>query len=151
MRVVAASVDPIDNVRSLKESLRVGFPMYAEVDAAAVSAATGAHMQTGDKTFLHATAFLVNPEGTVINAVYSTGPIGRFTGIGDPPQGSLRDGQGELEQHWADASQYRRLVPACKQTDIISRVLSSDSGGGGGLIWVPNYDGTVSVIDPSPD
>ena len=79
MRVAAASVDPIDNVRSLKESLRVGFPMYGEVDAAAVSAATGAHMHTGKKTYLHATGFLVNPEGTIINAVYSTGPIGRFT------------------------------------------------------------------------
>jgi alkyl hydroperoxide reductase subunit AhpC len=79
VRVAAASVDPIDNVRSLKEGLRVGFPMYAEVDAAAVSAATGAHMHSGDKTYLHATGFLVNPEGTVINAVYSTGPIGRFT------------------------------------------------------------------------
>lgn len=79
MRVAAASVDPIDTVRSLKEDLRVGFPMYGEVDAAAVSAATGAHMQTGKKTFLHATGFLVNPEGTIINAVYSTGPIGRFT------------------------------------------------------------------------
>ena len=53
--------------------------MYAEVDAAAVSAATGAHMHTGEKTYLHATGFLVDPEGTVINAVYSTGPIGRFT------------------------------------------------------------------------
>jgi alkyl hydroperoxide reductase subunit AhpC len=79
VRVAAASVDPIDNVRSLKEGLRVGFPMYAEVDAAAVSAATGAHIYTGKKTYLHATGFLVNPEGTVINAVYSTGPIGRFT------------------------------------------------------------------------
>ena len=79
VRVAAASVDPIDNVRSLREGLRVGFPMYAEVDAAAVSAATGAHVHTGRKVYLHATGFLVNPEGTVINAVYSTGPIGRFT------------------------------------------------------------------------
>lgn len=79
MRVAAASVDPIDNVRSLKEGLRVGFPMYAEVDAAAVSAATGAHMHTGKRTYLHATGFLVNPEGRIVNAVYSTGPIGRFT------------------------------------------------------------------------
>ena len=79
MRVAAASVDPIDNVRRLKEGLRVGFPMYAEVDAAAVSEATGAHVHTGDKMYRRATGFLVNPEGTVINAVYSTGPIGRFT------------------------------------------------------------------------
>ena len=79
MRVAAASVDPVDNVRSLKEGLRVRFPMYAEVDATAVSTATGAHMYSGEKTYLHATGFLVNPEGTIINAVYSTGPIGGFT------------------------------------------------------------------------
>ncbi len=77
--MAAASVDPIENVASLKEGLRVGFPMYGEVDAGAVSAATGAHMHSGDKTYLHATAFLVDPEGTVINAVYSTGPVGRLT------------------------------------------------------------------------
>ncbi len=53
--------------------------MYGEVDAAAVAAATGAHMHAGEKTYLHATGFLVDPEGTIINAVYSTGPIGRFT------------------------------------------------------------------------
>ena len=79
VRVAAASVDPIDNVRSLKEGLRVGYPMYGDVDADAVSEATGAHIKTGDKKFLHATGFLVNPEGRIINAVYSTGPIGRFT------------------------------------------------------------------------
>jgi alkyl hydroperoxide reductase subunit AhpC len=79
VRVAAASVDPVENVRSLREGLRVRFPMYGEVDAAAVSAATGAHMQTGEKTFLHATGFLVKPEGAIVNAVYSTGPIGRFT------------------------------------------------------------------------
>lgn len=79
VRIAAASVDPIDNVRRLKEGLRVGFPMYAEVDAATVSEATGAHLHTGEKTYLHATGFLVDPDGTVITAVYSTGPIGRFT------------------------------------------------------------------------
>ena len=79
VRVAAASVDSIDKVAALKAGLHVGYPMYAEVDAAAVVEATGAHMQTGDKTFLHATAFLVNPDGVIMNAVYSTGPIGRFT------------------------------------------------------------------------
>ena len=79
MRVAAASVDPVENVRILKEGLRVGFPMYAEVDAAAVSEATGAHMHTGEKTYLHATGFLVDPQGVIVNALYSTGPIGRLT------------------------------------------------------------------------
>ena len=77
--VVAASVDSIENVAALKEGLRVGFPMFAEIDAHAVAASTGAMIQTGDRTFLHATAFLLNPQGQVVNSLYSSGPIGRFT------------------------------------------------------------------------
>jgi peroxiredoxin len=77
--VVAASVDSIEETAKLKEGLRVGFPMYAEVDAAAVAESTGAFMQSGDRTFLHATGFVLAPDGTIANALYSTGPIGRFT------------------------------------------------------------------------
>lgn len=78
IKVIAASVDSVENVQNLKEGLRVGFPMFAEVDAAAVAEATGAFMQTGDRTFLHATGFLITPEGKVGTAVYATGPIGRL-------------------------------------------------------------------------
>jgi len=78
IKVVAASVDSVENVGALKAGLRVGFPLYAEVDAAAVADATGAFMQSGDRTFLHATGFLIRPDGTVATAVYATGPIGRL-------------------------------------------------------------------------
>lgn len=77
--VAAASVDTIEQVADLKTGLRVGFPMYAEIDAPAIAAATGAMIQTGDRTFLHATAFLVDPDGNISNSLYSSGPIGRFT------------------------------------------------------------------------
>lgn len=53
--------------------------MFAEIDAAAVAESTGASMQSGDRTFLHATGFLLNPEGKVATATYSAGPIGRIT------------------------------------------------------------------------
>ncbi len=80
VKVVAASVDSVESVAKLREGLHVGYPMYAEVDAAALAEATGASVHIGeDRTFTHATAFLVNPEGIISNAVYSTGPIGRFT------------------------------------------------------------------------
>jgi len=52
--------------------------MFAELDAAAVSESTGAFFQSGDRTFMHATGFVVNPEGMVASAHYSPGPIGRF-------------------------------------------------------------------------
>ena len=78
IKVVFASVDSVETTTSLKEGLRVGFPVYAELDAAVVAEATGAHAQIGERTFLHATGFLLRPDGTVANAVYATGPIGRF-------------------------------------------------------------------------
>lgn len=79
IKVVAGSVDSIEDTAALKDGLRVGFPMYADVDAAAVAESTGAFIQTGDRTFLHATGFILTPEGTIAEAVYATGPIGRFT------------------------------------------------------------------------
>ncbi len=80
LKVAAASVDTIDTTARLKEGLHVGYPMYAEVDAVALAEATGAHIYERNGVITsHATAFLVDPEGIINNAVYSTGPIGRFT------------------------------------------------------------------------
>ena len=79
IKVAAASVDSVEETAALRDGLRVGFPMYAEMDATAVADATGALMQTGDRTFLHATGFLLAPDGTISNALYSSGPIGRLT------------------------------------------------------------------------
>ena len=80
IKVVAASVDDLDQTTSLKDGMRIGYvQMYAGLDAHAVSEATGAFLQTGDRLFTHATGFVTSPEGTVMNAVYSTGPIGRLT------------------------------------------------------------------------
>jgi len=45
--------------------------------SAAVAESTGASMQTGDRTFLHATGFLINPEGKIATTVHASGPIGR--------------------------------------------------------------------------
>ena len=76
--MAAASVDDVETTAALKEGLRVGYPMYAGLDANAVAEATGAHIQTGDRTFLHATCFLVNPDGVIIAASYASGPLGRM-------------------------------------------------------------------------
>lgn len=78
--VVAASVDPVDISADLAEDLRLRHvKVLAGLDGAAVAEATGASLQTGDRTFLHATGFLLDPDGAVVNSVYSSGPIGRFT------------------------------------------------------------------------
>ncbi|MGI9614251.1 MAG: peroxiredoxin [Acidimicrobiales bacterium] len=78
--VVAASVDSVERTASLAEGLYLRYvKLVADLDGPAVAAATGASLQTGDRTFLHATGFLLNPDGEIVNSVYSSGPIGRFT------------------------------------------------------------------------
>lgn len=78
IKVAAASVDSVEATAKLKEGLHVGYPMYAGLDAHAVAETTGAHIQTGDRTFMHATCFLVNPDGVIAAASYASGPLGRM-------------------------------------------------------------------------
>ena len=78
--VVAGSVDSVADTSALAAGLRLGYvKMLAEIDGPQVAESTGAFLQTGDRTFLHAAGFLLDPDGKIVNAVYSTGPIGRFT------------------------------------------------------------------------
>ena len=79
VKVVGGSVDSVESVAKLRDGLYVGFPMWGELDAATVSADTGAPYQEGDKAFLHGTSWLLNPAGEIVQSLYSTGPIGRFT------------------------------------------------------------------------
>lgn len=78
--VVSASVDAVEKAKSLSDGLYLRYvKVLAELDGPAVAESTGASLQTGDRTFLHATGFLMNPAGEIVNSVYSSGPIGRFT------------------------------------------------------------------------
>ncbi|NNC79312.1 MAG: hypothetical protein HKN94_04080 [Acidimicrobiales bacterium] len=79
IKVVAGSVDSLETTQTLRTGLHVGFPMWGELDAVKVSADTGAPFQQGEKTFLHGTGWLLNPDGEIVQSLYSTGPIGRFT------------------------------------------------------------------------
>lgn len=79
IKIVGGSVDSLESVQRLRAGLHVGYPMWAELDAPQVSADTGAAYQSGDKTFLHGTGWLLNPAGEIVQSLYSTGPIGRLT------------------------------------------------------------------------
>ena len=80
INVVAASVDDMQAANDLATGLRLNYvQMLHGLDAHAVAACTGAMMQVGDeRTFLHATGFLLRPDGTVLQSVYASGPIGRL-------------------------------------------------------------------------
>ena len=75
---MAASVDSGENARKFATDLKLSCLVAYGVDAEQVSALTGAYYEP-DKKFLHATGFILKPEGVVAAAVYSTGPIGRYT------------------------------------------------------------------------
>ncbi len=75
---MAASVDSEADARKTKEELALSFSVAYGLDAVAFSAATGAFWEEKRK-IIHATGFILNPEGDVAYAVYSTGPIGRHT------------------------------------------------------------------------
>ena len=79
IKVVGGSVDSVEKTAALRSGLYVGFPMWGELDAPTVSADTGAPYQDGDRVFLHGTGWLLNPAGEIVQSLYSTGPIGRFT------------------------------------------------------------------------
>ena len=77
IQVVAASVDPLERaeetVKGLKLPFLVGYGLYAKE----VSAQIGAYYDEKEM-YLHATGFLLRPDGTVLNAVYSSRSIGRL-------------------------------------------------------------------------
>ena len=81
IKVVAASVDSVEKTANLAEGLRLSYvDTVAEIDANDVAAKTGAKLNTADdRVFLHATGFLLDPDGAIATSVYSSGPIGRFS------------------------------------------------------------------------
>ena len=59
------------------ERKNLTFPIAYGLDARAFAAMTGAFFDDV-RGYLHATGFILKPDGKVYEAVYSTGHIGRF-------------------------------------------------------------------------
>jgi peroxiredoxin len=76
--IVGLSIDPIDKAKRTVDRHDLTFPVGYGVDARAFSRATGAQYDAG-RGYLHAAGFVLDPDGKVANAVYSSGPIGRLT------------------------------------------------------------------------
>ena len=82
IKVVTASTDPEDEAMQSIEAGKVNFPLGHSVDPAYISEMTGAFYapEAGKKPrpFLHATNFLLSPDGKVNISLYSSGPLGRL-------------------------------------------------------------------------
>jgi peroxiredoxin len=77
VNVVALSVDDEATTRELIAKHKITFPMGYGADARAVAAATGAYLNE-DPLYMQTTGFVLAPDGTVVNAVYSSSAIGRL-------------------------------------------------------------------------
>ncbi|MGE5165891.1 MAG: hypothetical protein ACM3IH_17955 [Sphingobacteriales bacterium] len=77
IKVVALSVDDEATTVGTIEKYKLRFPVGHSADAHQVSALTGAYTNE-EPRYLQSTGFLLDPDGRVLNAVYSSGPIGRL-------------------------------------------------------------------------
>ena len=77
VRVAALSVDNEATTTQLIEKHGLAFPVGYGADASAVAALTGAFVNP-DPAFLQSTGFVLDPAGSVVVSVYSSGAIGRL-------------------------------------------------------------------------
>ena len=76
--MIATSADSPEEAATMQKDHQVPFPIAHSLDVVAFSEKTGAFLSK-DRDYLHATAFIIRPDGKVALAVYSTGPVGRLT------------------------------------------------------------------------
>ncbi|WP_244613498.1 peroxiredoxin [Methylosinus sp. Ce-a6] len=77
IKVIAFSVDDEATTKGVIEKHALSFPVGHSADLDEVVAATGAYANHTPR-YLQTTGFLLAPDGKILNAVYSSGPIGRL-------------------------------------------------------------------------
>ena len=77
LKVVAVSVDSRADAAALVEKHGLNFPVGYGVDADKIAVSTDAYVNDSPR-YLQSTGFVLDPNGKVITAVYSSGAIGRL-------------------------------------------------------------------------
>jgi len=77
IQVIAASADPWEKAIQTAEVYKLTFTIGFGLDPAEVSSLTGAFYNAREN-HLHATGFIIGPDGKVEDAVYSSRSIGRL-------------------------------------------------------------------------
>jgi peroxiredoxin len=76
--VIGGSIDTREKAHKTKERTKVTYPLVYGLNARVFAQQTGSFFDDKDG-YLHSTDFIIDPDGKVADAVYSTGPIGRYT------------------------------------------------------------------------
>ena len=74
----AVSTDDRTHALKMAEEQGLSYPVLYGVDGKALAAAWGSYFEER-RQILQATAFVLHPNGKILSATYSTGPIGRIT------------------------------------------------------------------------
>jgi peroxiredoxin len=75
VKVVALSVDDEATTVGTIEKFKLSFPVGHSANAEKVASITGAYTNDSPR-YLQTTDFLLAPDGKILNAVYSSGPLG---------------------------------------------------------------------------
>jgi len=79
-RIVAAASGPRGDAEWLIRELGLGFPLGYDLDADAASQSIGCYVGVHEECrHVQPSGFILDPDGTVIHAVYSSGKVGRLT------------------------------------------------------------------------
>jgi len=77
IKVVALSVDDEATSVGTIEKFKLSFPVGHSANADKVASITGAYSNDSPR-YLQSTGFVLAPDGKILNAVYSSGPLGRL-------------------------------------------------------------------------
>ena len=78
--VIAGSSDPLEDARARADETGFRSPMLFGLDAGALADALGVYTGVRQgRPHLQPAAFVLEPDGTVAHAVYSSGKVGRLT------------------------------------------------------------------------
>jgi peroxiredoxin len=77
IKILALSVDDEATTVGTIEKFKLSFPVGHSANAEKVASITGAYTNDSPR-YLQATDFLLAPDGKILNAVYSSGPLGRL-------------------------------------------------------------------------
>jgi peroxiredoxin len=98
VRIIAISADPLDEAKQTVEKHHLTFPVLYGANPAFAAKTFGAYVaQDVHGTYINSTGFILQPNGTIAIAVYSSGAIGRL--VPDDALGLIKYMRSQVASH----------------------------------------------------